>query len=105
MPRILLHIALVLTALLTLAACSPEEKVIRIGAAVSETGRYSQEGQHTREGYLLWEDWVNNEYGGIDVGGDRYKVKLVLYDDRGETDMTAKLVDAADGAVGPVGQR
>ena len=93
MPRILLYIALVLTVCLTLAACSPGEKVIRIGAAVSETGRYSQEGKHTREGYLLWEDWVNNEYGGIEVGGDHYKVELILYDDKGETDMTAKLVE------------
>ena len=93
MPRLVLHIALVLAVSLTLAACSSEEKVIKIGAAVSETGRYTEEGKHTREGYLLWEDWVNNEYGGIDVGGDRYKVELIMYDDKGETDTIAKLVE------------
>ena len=93
MSRVVLHIALVLTVCLALAACSSGEKVFKIGAAVSETGRYSQEGKLTREGYLLWEDWVNNEYGGIDVGGDRYKVELILYDDKSEPDMTAKLVE------------
>ena len=93
MPRIVLHIALVLTVTVALAACSSGEKVIKIGAAVSETGRYSEEGKLTREGYLLWEDWVNNEYGGIDVGGERYKVELILYDDKGETDTTAKLIE------------
>ena len=93
MPRVVLHIALVLTVSLILAACSSGEKVIKVGAAVSETGRYTEEGRHTREGYLLWEDWVNNEYGGIDVGGDRYKVELIMYDDKGEVDTTANLVE------------
>ena len=93
MPRVVLHIALVLTLYLALAACSSEERVIKIGAVVSETGRYTEEGKHTREGYLLWEDWVNNEYGGIDVAGDRYKVELIMYDDKGETDTVAKLVE------------
>ena len=93
MSRVVLHIALALTVALTLVACSSGEKVIKIGAAVSETGRYTEEGRHTREGYLLWEDWVNNEYGGIDVGGDRYKVELIMYDDKGEADTTANLVE------------
>ena len=93
MPRVVLHVVLVLTVSLALAACSSGERVIKIGAAVSETGRYTEEGKHTREGYLLWEDWVNNEYGGIDVGGDRYKVELIMYDDKGETDTVANLVE------------
>ena len=93
MLRVVLHIALFLTVSLVVAACSPGEKVIKIGAAVSETGRYAGEGKHTREGYLLWEDWVNNEYGGIDVAGERYRVELIMYDDRGETDTTARLVE------------
>ena len=93
MPRVVLHIALVLTVSVVLAACSSGERVIKIGAAVSETGRYTEEGKYTREGYLLWEDWVNDEYGGIDVGGDRYRVELIMYDDKGETDTTAKLIE------------
>jgi LysM repeat protein len=41
---------------------------IRIGAAVSETGSLAQAGEDTREGYDLWVDFVNLEYGGIMVG-------------------------------------
>ena len=95
MNRIALRIALLLTASLTLGACSSDdgEKVIKIGAAVSETGRYAEEGEHTRQGYGIWEDWVNNEYGGVKVGGDRYEVELVMYDDRGNPDTTAALVE------------
>ena len=69
------------------------EKVIRIGAAVSETGRYMREGNDVRQGYRLWLDWVHNEYGGIKVGDDRYKVELVLYDDEGDAATTARLVE------------
>ena len=95
MNRIALRIALLLTASLTLGACSSDdgEKVIKIGAAVSETGRYAEEGEHTRQGYGIWEDWVNNEYGGVKVGGDRYEVELVMYDDEGDLDTTAALVE------------
>lgn len=69
------------------------EKVITIGAAVSETGKYSREGQDTRQGYMTWLDWVNNEYGGILVGEDRYRVELVMYDDEGDPDTAARLVE------------
>ncbi len=67
--------------------------VIRIGAAVSETGKYSREGRDTRQGYGTWLEWVNNEYGGIDVAGKRYQVELVMYDDEGDPDTVARLVE------------
>ena len=66
---------------------------IRLGAAVSETGKYAREGKDTRQGYDLWADWVNNEYGGINVGGDRYEVEIVYYDDEGDPDTAANLVE------------
>lgn len=75
------------------AAPAAEAKILRIGAAVSETGKYAREGKDARQGYLLWQDWVNNEYGGIKVGGERYQVKLIMYDDEGDPDTTAKLVE------------
>ncbi len=66
---------------------------VRIGAAVSETGKYAREGKDTRQGYNLWLDWVNNEKGGIQVGDELYKVEIVFYDDEGDPDTTAKLVE------------
>lgn len=66
---------------------------IVLGAAVSETGRYTREGKDTRQGYDLWADWVNNEYGGIKVGDERYNVEIIYYDDEGDADTAANLVE------------
>jgi branched-chain amino acid transport system substrate-binding protein len=66
---------------------------IVLGAAVSDTGKYAREGQDTRQGYDVWLDWVNNEYGGIKVGDDRYEVEIVYYDDEGDPDTAANLVE------------
>ena len=99
-------------ALATLMACGSDredDRVIRIGIAVSETGRFEAEGGHTRRGYLLWEDWVNAEYGGIKVGAERYRAELIIYDDESDLDATAELVerlideDKVDFMLGPYG--
>ena len=93
--RTVTQLALVLTALLALGACSvfEEERVIRVGAVVSETGRYEEEGEHTRRGYVLWEEWVNDEQGGIRIGDRLHQVELVMYDDGSDTDTNAELVE------------
>jgi branched-chain amino acid transport system substrate-binding protein len=66
---------------------------IVLGAAVSETGKYAREGKDTRQGYGTWLDWVNNEYGGIKVGDTCYNVDIVFYDDEGDPDTAANLVE------------
>lgn len=66
---------------------------IVLGAAVSDTGKYAREGQDTRQGYDLWLDWVNNEYGGIKVGDQNYEVEIVYYDDEGDPDTAANLIE------------
>jgi branched-chain amino acid transport system substrate-binding protein len=66
---------------------------IVLGAAVSDTGRYAREGQDTRQGYDLWLDWVNNEKGGIQVGDELYNVEIIYYDDEGDADTAANLVE------------
>lgn len=87
-----------------LTADSP---VITIGAAVSDTGKYAREGGDTRNGYNLWLDWVMNEYGGINVDGVCNGVKLIMYDDEGDTETVQTLVskliqeDGAQFILGP----
>ena len=66
---------------------------IRFGAAVSETGRYEREGKDTREGYQLWEEWVNGEYGGIKVGDECYNAEVIYYDDESDADRVANLTE------------
>ncbi len=80
---------------------------IRIGAAISESGKYAREGEDVRQGYELWAEWVNNEYGGIQVGGERYQVEIIYYDDESDPDtganLTEKLIteDEVDFLLGP----
>ena len=109
MRQFLLRLSFLLIASLVLTACrlappapvdEPDtaagadgEKIIYLGAAVSETGKFSREGKDTRQGYGVWLDWVNNEYGGIKVGDERYKVELIMYDDEGDPDTAARLVE------------
>ncbi len=66
---------------------------IKLGAAVSETGKYAREGKDTRQGYNTWLDWVTNEYGGVKVGDDCYDVEIIYYDDEGDPDTTANLAE------------
>ena len=80
---------------------------IRLGAALSETGKYSVEGRDSRQGYDTWVRWVNEVYGGIRVGGERYAAEIVYYDDESDADTAANLVqrliddDGVDFLLGP----
>jgi branched-chain amino acid transport system substrate-binding protein len=82
---------------------------IKIGAALSETGRYATVGLDVRQGYLLWADYVNEELGGINIGGDLYDVEIIFYDDESDADTSTKLTetliseDEVDFILGPYG--
>lgn len=73
--------------------CALFDGTIVLGAALSETGRFALEGTDVRRGYELWREWVNNEYGGINIGGNRYQVEIVYYDDAGDAGLAADLVE------------
>ena len=70
---------------------------VKIGAALSETGKFSVEGKDSRQGYDAWVTWVNDVYGGINLGGERYMAEIVYYDDESDADtaanLTQKLID------------
>ena len=82
-------------------------KTIRIGAALSETGKFSGEGKDSRQGYDTWVRWVNEEYGGIELPDGRYEVEIIYYDDESDADTAASLVqrlideDDVDFLLGP----
>lgn len=69
-----------------------QENIIKIGAAVSLTGKMAYEGRLVKEGYEVWEDWVNS-HGGITVGGKNYQVKIIYYDDESKPVRGAKLIE------------
>ncbi len=91
----------------------PEEPeiagTILVGAALSETGRYATVGLDVRQGYELWKNYVNEELGGINVGGELYDVEIIYYDDESDADTSTKLTeqliseDEVDFILGPYG--
>jgi branched-chain amino acid transport system substrate-binding protein len=68
------------------------QDTLKIGAAVSLTGAQSRFGNMVKNGYELWKDDVN-EKGGIDVGGKKYKVAIIYYDDQSDPQVSAKLTE------------
>jgi branched-chain amino acid transport system substrate-binding protein len=96
----LIRIALVTALFLALASFAyaaggeetAEEKVIKIGCAVSMSGRVSPEGNALKEGAEVWEKFVNDK-GGIDVGGEKYRVEVIFYDDKSDSATGAKLTE------------
>jgi branched-chain amino acid transport system substrate-binding protein len=65
------------------AAPAFADDTITIGMTVSQTGALNVDSVLTQHGSELWRDEVNAR-GGIDVGGQHYKVKFVTYDDQSQ---------------------
>jgi branched-chain amino acid transport system substrate-binding protein len=68
------------------------EDVITLGAAVSLTGKYTTEGEHTRRGYDLTVDMINKA-GGINVGDKTYQIEVKYYDDESTAARGAELAE------------
>ena len=66
-------------------------QTIKIGAAVALTGRFSKEGKLVHDGFKIWLEEVNKK--GINVGGQRMKVDLILNDDESEPQTAVKLTE------------
>ncbi len=69
-----------------------EGDTIILGAAVSITGKYSINGEHTKNGYELAVKRIN-EMGGVKVGGKSYKFKIIYYDDESNSGRAAQLAE------------
>ena len=69
-----------------------EGDTIVLGAAVSLTGKYSTNGEHTKNGYNLAVDRINS-MGGVKVGGKSYKFKIIYYDDESNSKRAAQLAE------------
>ena len=75
--------------LCALLASAPESagqqaKEILVGASLSATGKYAQEGQHVRNGYDLAVKMVNRK-NRIRIGDKVYHLRVRYYDDASET--------------------
>ena len=81
---------------------------IVLGAPLGLTGSLTKESTLTRQGYELWNDWIN-EQGGINVNGVKHKVEIKYYDDTSNANQSAILMqkliteDKAQFLLGPYG--
>ena len=67
------------------------DKII-LGAAVSLTGKYSTNGEHTKNGYNFAVERINS-MGGVKVGGKTYKFDIIYYDDESNSGRAAQLAE------------
>jgi branched-chain amino acid transport system substrate-binding protein len=88
-------------------ALADDSPTVTLGAAISDTGKYAREGGDTRSGYTIWLEWVNDEYGGINVDGVCHRAEIIFYDDESDSDtvsvLTERLIleDEVDFILGP----
>jgi branched-chain amino acid transport system substrate-binding protein len=66
--------------------------VIKLGCAISFTGRLSRTGKLYRDSYNMAVEHINNT-GGVTVAGKTYKLKIVYYDDKSNPTESSKLVE------------
>ena len=69
-----------------------EGDTIILGAAVSLSGKYSTNGEHTRNGYNMAVQRIN-DMGGVTVGGKSYKFDIIYYDDESDSSRAAQLAE------------
>jgi branched-chain amino acid transport system substrate-binding protein len=86
--------ALIAFVLVGFASTGPSEaqNVIKIGLPISTTGALANEARLTADGYKFWAERVN-AHGGIDIGGKKYTVQLITYDDQSSVDQSAQLTE------------
>lgn len=75
-----------------LNSASAADDTIVLGAAISLTGKYSTNGEHTKRGYDLAVQRVN-EMGGVKIGDKTYDIKVVYYDDESTPARGAQLAE------------
>ncbi len=72
---------LVAAAVLAAAPAFAADNTITVGFTASRTGPLNVDSTGQERGYEFWRDEVNAK-GGINIGGKKYKVKFVSYDDQ-----------------------
>src|SRR5438874_181395 len=66
---------------------------IILGAPLSLTGSSSKEGGLAKQGYDMWQTWVNQQ-GGINVKGVKHKVQIKYADDQSKPDISEQLTQS-----------
>ena len=68
------------------------KKEIKLGCAISFTGKNSRSGKLYRDSYDMAVEQINKK-GGVKVGNDTYQLKIVYYDDESDPTKSSKFVE------------
>jgi branched-chain amino acid transport system substrate-binding protein len=84
--------AMLAAGLLAGSIAAHAEDTIKLGAAISLTGKYSTNGKNTKDGYDLAVKKLN-DMGGVKVGDKSYKIEVIYYDDESTPARGAQLAE------------
>lgn len=85
-------VAVVSVLIASVSVAKVEGDTIFLGSALSFTGKYSTNGFHTQRGYDFAIERVN-ELGGVRVGGQKYKMSVIYYDDESTPARASQLAE------------
>ncbi len=88
MKRIFLLLVLCMVMIIFLSACSEKSNTVKIGVNAEMTGDMPAVGESCKKAAEMAVKEVNDA-GGIDVGGQKYKVDLFVEDNAGKPDQSA----------------
>jgi branched-chain amino acid transport system substrate-binding protein len=88
MKRIFLLLVLCVVMIMFLAACSEKRNTVKIGVNAEMTGDMPAVGESCKKAAEMAVKEVNDA-GGIDIGGQKYKVDLFVEDNAGKPDQSA----------------
>jgi branched-chain amino acid transport system substrate-binding protein len=68
------------------------KKTVTFGAPIAYSGVMALYGKMAQRGFDFYKDFVNSR-GGIEVGGEKYKLDIKYYDDKSDAATSAKMVE------------
>jgi branched-chain amino acid transport system substrate-binding protein len=77
---------------LALSQTASADETIVLGAAVSQTGKFSVSGIYTKEGYDFAVEKINAA-GGVKVGNETYRLEVKYYDDESDSARATQLAE------------
>ena len=82
----------VVSHMILVSSANGAEKQIVIGGSIPLTGGAAETGRNVYNGYKATVKFINEEYGGVKVGGVTYKLKLNMFDDASDPARATTLI-------------
>ena len=83
---------LVVSNIIPVTSANGAEKEIVIGGSIPLSGGAAETGKNVYNGYKATVKFINEEYGGVKVGGMTYKLKLNMFDDASDPSRATTLI-------------